>query len=380
MFKKVLLLSASSGAGHVRAAQALEQALLDAGAASEVRHVDTLEYTTKVFRNLYSKAYINTVNKAPELLGWLYDHFDKPRKNERLRLALDKLNTRPFVRLLNEYQPEITICTHFLPAEIVSWLKGKERLVCKQAIVVTDFDLHAMWLCHHFEHYFVPLEETQVHLQQLGCPAEKITVSGIPIDPVFSQNKDRVSMREKHGLGPDKVMILVSAGGFGVGPIHHLIRSLLELRHPAQIVVICGRNQELKASLDSIRAEASHKESISVHLVGYTNEMDEYMAASDLIVGKPGGLTTSEALVKELVFVVVNPIPGQEERNSDHLLEEGAAIRCNNLPTLAYKIDRLLDDPDRLAAMRDRVRQLAKPLAAQTIVNKLLELRCTHHL
>ncbi|MEJ2366322.1 MAG: glycosyltransferase [Deltaproteobacteria bacterium] len=379
MFKKVLLLSGSSGAGHVRAAQALERALLNARAASDVRHVDTLDYTTKMFRDLYSKAYINTVDKAPELFGWLYDHFDKPRKNEHLRLALDKLNTRPFVRLLKEYQPEITICTHFLPAEIVSWLKGKERLVCKQAIVVTDFDLHAMWLCDHFEHYFVPLEETQVHLQQLGCPAQKITVSGIPIDPVFGQHKDRVIMRGKHGLEVDKVTILVSAGGFGIGPIDRLIRSLLELRHPAQIVVICGRNQELKASLDSIRAEASHKESISVHLVGYTNEIDEYMAASDLIVGKPGGLTTSEALAKGLVFVVVNPIPGQEERNSDHLLEEGVAIRCNNLPTLAYKVDRLLDDPDRLAVMRDRVRQLARPLAAQTIVNKLLDLKGAHH-
>ena len=233
MLKKVLLLSASSGAGHIRAAQALERALLDTGAASDVRHVDTLDYTTKMFRNLYFKAYINTVNKAPEVLGWIYDHFDKPRRNERLRLALDKLNTRPFVRLLKEFQPEITICTHFLPAEIVSWLKGKERLVCRQAIVVTDFDLHAMWLCHHFEHYFVPIEETQVHLLKLGCSPEKITVSGIPIDPVFAQHKDRVTMRRKHDLAPDKVTILVSAGGFGVGPIHHLIRSLLELQHPS---------------------------------------------------------------------------------------------------------------------------------------------------
>lgn len=375
MFKKVLLLSASSGAGHIQAAKALERAFLASGAAAEVRHVDTLDHTTKMFQNLYSKAYISTVNRAPEVLGWIYDHFDKPRKNERLRLALDKLNTRPFVRLLKEYQPEITICTHFLPAEIVSWLKGKERLVCKQAIVVTDFDLHAMWLCHHFEHYFVPLEETRVHLQQLGCPPEKITVSGIPVDPVFAQQKDREAMRRKHGLQPDKVTILVSAGGFGVGPIHHLIRSLLELQHPVQVVVICGRNPELKASLDTMLSEFSHKESIPVHLVGYTKEMDEYMAASDLIVGKPGGLTTSEALAKGLVFVVVNPIPGQEERNSDHLLEEGAAIRCNNLPTLAYKIGRLLEDPDRLATMREQVRRLARPLAAQTIVNKLIDLR-----
>src|SRR5437867_2252327 len=151
MLKKILLLSASSGAGHVRAAQALEKAFKEAndkaGLAREVRHVDTLQFTNRVFRHLYSKAYIEVVNKMPDLSGWVYDRLDKPWKHERRRLALDKLNTRPFVKLLREYQPDMIICTHFLPAEIVSWLKAKERIVSRQAIIVTDFDVHAMWLC-----------------------------------------------------------------------------------------------------------------------------------------------------------------------------------------------------------------------------------------
>src|SRR5919112_84980 len=138
MFEKVLVLSASAGAGHMRAAQALERAFLEMNAAREVRHVDTLEYTNKLFRHLYSKAYIEMVNKSPELLGWFYDHLDKPWKNERRRLALDKLNTRPFVKMLREYRPDITVCTHFLPAEIISWLKAKQRVRFRQAVVVTD--------------------------------------------------------------------------------------------------------------------------------------------------------------------------------------------------------------------------------------------------
>ena len=149
MFKKVLVLSASAGAGHVRAADAIVRAIEEMGAAEEVRHVDALEYTNKLFRHLYSKAYVEMVNKTPELLGWLYDALDTPWKNERRRLALDKLNTRPLVRMLKQYQPEVVICTHFLPAEIISWLKAKERITVPQAIVVTDFDVHAMWLCHH---------------------------------------------------------------------------------------------------------------------------------------------------------------------------------------------------------------------------------------
>ncbi|MDQ3586515.1 MAG: glycosyltransferase [Acidobacteriota bacterium] len=378
MFNKVLILSASAGAGHVRAAEALARAFAEAGAAKEVRHVDTLAYTNKLFRHLYSKAYIEMVNKTPELLGWLYDALDKPWKNERRRLALDKLNTRPFVKMLREYQPEITVCTHFLPAEIISWLKAKERISWPQSIVVTDFDVHAMWLCHHYDQYFVALPETRVHLERLGITPNKITVSGIPIDPVFAQDKDQFAMREKHGLAPDRTTILLSAGGFGVGPVEHMVEALAALEHPAQVIALCGRNEELKSRLEGIAARVASASSTVIKPIGYTTEMDEYMTAADLLLGKPGGLTTSEALAKELVFVIVNPIPGQEERNSDHLLEEGVAIRCNNLPALAFKIDRLLSDPPRLAAMRERARQLARPHAARGIVNKLLALQGRH--
>ncbi len=375
MFKKVLVLSASAGAGHMRAAEAVEHAIKEMGAAEEVRHIDTLEYTNKLFRHLYSKAYIEMVNKTPEVLGWLYDHLDKPWKNERRRLALDKLNTRPFVKMLKQYQPEITICTHFLPAEIISWLRAKERLATRQAIVVTDFDVHAMWLCHHYEHYFVALEETRVHLEKLGIPPEKITTSGIPIDTVFAEVKDKRKMRDKHGLRQDMTTILLSAGGFGVGPMEHIVQSLAELRQRAQVIALCGRNEELKTRIEQAARRLAPTSRILIKAVGYTKEMDEYMTASDILLGKPGGLTTSEALSKGLVFVIVNPIPGQEERNSDHLLEDGVAIRCNNLPALAYKIDRLLEDPSRLSAMRSNAQRLARPNAAREIVGKLLALR-----
>ncbi|MGA9996588.1 MAG: glycosyltransferase [Pyrinomonadaceae bacterium] len=375
MFKKVLILSASVGAGHMRAAQALERAFADANAAEEVRHIDTLEYTNKLFRRLYSNAYIDMVNKMPDVLGWLYDAMDKPWKNERRRLAFDKLNTRPFVKMLKQYQPEFVVCTHFLPAEILSWLQAKERINARQAIVVTDFDVHAMWLCHHYEQYFVALDETRAHMEALGIPAAKLTVSGIPIDPLFSQAKDKTAMRAKLGLRQERTTILVSAGGFGVGPIEHLMQSLLQLKHPAQVVAICGRNEELKSRIENLTANFSVKSSVAVYPIGYTTQMDEYMAASDILLGKPGGLTTSEALARGLVFVIVNPIPGQEERNSDHLLEEGAAIRCNNLPVLAYKIDRLLDDPSRFAQMQANALRLARPRAAREIVDKLLALK-----
>jgi len=374
MLKRVLLLSASAGAGHVRAAQALETAFNELGTLSEVRHVDVLNYTNKVFRHLYSKAYIDLVNKMPEVPGWMYDKLDTPWKHQRRRLALDKLNTRPLVKLLREYQPDLIVCTHFLPAEIVAWLRAKERLKSRQAIIVTDFDVHAMWLVHHYEHYFVAIDEARAYLEALNIPPEKITVSGIPIDPVFARKKDKAEMRRKHGLESDRTTILLSAGGFGVGSVEALISALMPLQHRAQVVAICGRNGELKSRLERAAARSKTQANVLVKPVGYTQEMDEYMTAADIVLGKPGGLTTSEGLAKGLVFAIVNPIPGQEERNSDHLLEAGVGIRCNNMPTIAYKLDRLLSDRVRFGKMQIASRRMARPNAAREIVGGLMKL------
>ncbi|MDQ3061661.1 MAG: glycosyltransferase [Acidobacteriota bacterium] len=374
MFKKVLILSAAVGAGHLRAAEAVERAFKQSGAAEEIRNIDVLNYTNPLFRRLYGKAYIDMVNTMPEVLGWMYDSLDKPWQNERRRLALDRLNTQPLIRLLKDYQPDIAVCTHFIPAEIISWLKGKGKINFPLAIIVTDFDVHALWLSHHFERYFVALNETKVHLEKLGIPPEKITVSGIPIDPSFAEHKDKTAMREKYGLETDKLTVLVSAGGFGVGNIEYLLIALSELKTSAQVLAICGRNEELKTKLEKLSAKKLNNQTVTFKPIGYTTAMDEYMSAADLIVGKPGGLTTSEALAKGLIFVIVNPIPGQEERNSDHLLEKGCAIKCNNLPTLAYKIDKLVNEREKFELMKANVLRFARPNASREIVDDLAKM------
>ncbi len=194
-----------------------------------------------------------------------------------------------------------------------------------------------------------------------------IHVTGIPIDPVFSERRHKQQLRARFKLEQDMTTILVSVGGFGVGPLASLLRSLDDMRHPAQFIVICGKNEPLRKSLQSMKTRHA------MHIVGFTTEMDSYMSAADLLVGKAGGLTTSEALAKGLVMVIVNPVPGQVERNSDHLLEEGVAIRCNNLPTLGYKIDRLLHDQLRWTRMQHAVARLGKPNAAGDIAARVAE-------
>lgn len=368
---KVLLLSVSSGAGHIRAADALKKAFEREGSASSVVHHDVLKHSSSLMRGLYAKSYLKLVDVAPELIGWAYKRTDRPWKYIRRRTTFDRMNLHGMIRVIESERPSLVVCTHFTPAEVVSWLKAKGRLRCPHAVVVTDMDAHGMWMVPRCDRYFVAREETAVYLASQRVAAAKIRVTGIPIDPVFERPGDRLAARRKFGLPAKPPVILVSAGGFGVGPVERMFGSLRAMRHPAVIVALCGRNESLRRKLARFSRSSGP---VRFRPVGFTTEMHDWMAAADVLLGKPGGLTTSEALARGLAFCVVAPIPGQEERNSDVLLEEGCGIRCNNLPALGWKLDRLLGDPTRLAAMRRNARRIARPRAAREIVRETLAL------
>ncbi len=372
---RVLLLSASSGAGHVRAAQALEKAFAARGDC-DVRHLDAIEYVSKLFQGVYDKAYISMVRRAPDLMGVLYERTDQPWQNPRRRLALDTLNAQPMIRMLKKVQPDLCIATHFLPAEIIAWLIAKKKLHARNAIVVTDYDVHAMWLCRTVGRYYVAIPEALEYMAGIGVPREIIRVTGIPIDPVFAVPLDRGAARTALRLDSSASILLLAAGGYGVGPIEQLVQDLLNLQKPWQLVAIAGKSEKVKKRLDEIAQSAGTLPGGSARLipVGFTTQMDQYMAAADLLVGKAGGLTTSEALARHLPMALIEPIPGQEFRNADHLLEAGAAIRCNNLPAAAWKIAKLFDDPYRMASLRQAAATMAHPNAAADIAEDALRL------
>ncbi len=334
----------------------------------EVLHSDALDFTNKVFRDFYSKLYARLVQTAPEFLGWWYKQSDEPWKTDGMRLMLDRLNTGPLVKYIRHFNPDITVCTHFMPAGIISHLIAKNLLDAHLSIVVTDLDFHAMWLSRVFHRYFVAIEETKVHLEELGLPRERITVSGIPIDPEFATPIDRVATRFEYGLHPTRPTMLLSAGALGAGPAEFVVERLKNLRSKAQTIVVCGRSPETKERV----LELVGPNNPNFKVFGYTSRMPDLMKISDLFIGKPGGLTTAETLACGLPMVIVSPIPGQEERNSDHLLEEGVAVKCNEMTTIPYKIDTLLDDPIRIEEMRRKAFALSRPEAARTIVRTLV--------
>lgn len=359
----------------MRAAQALEKAFSARGDCV-VEHIDALHHVSKIFQRLYDKTYISMVRRAPELMGVIYERTDQPWHHPRRRLALDRLNTAPMIRLLKRIQPDLCVATHFLPAEIIAWLTAKRKLRARNAIVVTDYDVHAMWLVSTVDRYYVAIAEAAEYLAGIGVPREKLKVTGIPIDPLFASPLDRAAARKHLGLDAEATLILVAAGGYGIGPVEQLVRDLLALQKPWQIAAIAGKSEKIRKRLEELARSAGNLPTGGRRLcpVGFTTEMDQYMAAADLMVGKAGGLTTSEALARALPMALVEPIPGQEERNADHLLEAGAAIRCNNLPAAAWKIAALLDDSTRLARMKEAARGLGRPGAAAAIAEDAMRL------
>lgn len=382
---RILILTASVGAGHLRAAEAVELALRQLSSQATIRNVDLMTCATAGFRQAYSKWYLELVSKAPHLLGYFYDLTDRPPSKsvgDQLRRMVQRANLTKLTPILAEPW-DIIVNTHFLSAEIIARLRDKKKapqrpdsnparpLFAPQFTVVTDFDAHGLWVNPPTERYFVATEEAALSLVRWGVGRANISITGIPIDPVFTTAKDVNSCRTAHGLSIDRPVVLLLAGGFGVGPIEQLFEAALAIERPVHLAVVCGKNEPLKKSLAMIKPPARHKATV----LGFTREMDELMAAADIVVSKPGGLTTSEILARGAAMIIVNPIPGQESRNSDYLLENGAAIKVNSAAVLPHKLGLLLasDGPQgKLGGIRANARALSHPRAAFDIAQAVL--------
>jgi processive 1,2-diacylglycerol beta-glucosyltransferase len=374
MPQNILVLSASVGAGHMRAAQAVELALRELVPAANVKNVDVLTLTNAPFRKLYGEFYIDLVNKAPHLLGYFYDLLDQPRKpnskRDAMRLILEKLNLSKLLDLLTDTTWDVVVNTHFLPAEIIASLRKERKLRIPQVTATTDFETHRLWVNQPCDRYTTATSEGAAYLCHWGVPKETITVTGIPIHPVFATPKSRETCLKNQGLKGDRPILLQLSGGFGVGPIEKLLSGVLQIETPLEVVVVAGKNAEAKKRLEAVDVPKRHRAKV----IGFTTEIDELMCVADVVLSKPGGLTTSEVLARGAAMAIVNPIPGQESRNSDYLLEQGAAMKINNVATMAGKLSELLGDPMRLETIKSNARRIGRPRAAYDVARIALEL------
>ncbi len=369
--RRALVISAKVGAGHMRAAEAVLAAIQETRPEIDVRHIEALEYTTPSFRKSLIGTYNQLVKRLPSLWGFLYERLEKKPADsatQRLTAVLDRMNATRLRKAVVDMAPDVILCTHYLPVEVFAALRRRGKLDAPLCVALTDFDIHTMWMQRGVDRYFVAHDEMAYALRAKGIGEAAVSVTGIPIMPEFSREyPDRVEMRRRLGLPHEPRTVLMAAGGFGLMKVDRLVSALAEEVDEAQFLVIAGRNEKLEKALRAVAAVHPGK----VTPYGFVTNMHALMAASDVMVTKCGGLTSSECLAMGLPMVIVDPIPGQEERNADYLLEHGAAVKANSAAHMLFKVRKLLGDRVRLDHMRKAAKAVARPRAAYAIAEAM---------
>lgn len=366
--QKILFLSVSAGAGHMRAAEALRLTAAASLPNVETLHLDAMDYVPSAFRKLYTDFYITLVNSYPTLWGMLYQRSseaDPDGPMQKLRRAVERLGTGDLRKAIDAFAPDAIVCTHFLPAEMLMHEIRRERMTVPVWVQVTDFDLHGMWVIPHMTGFFAASDEIAFRMRANRIEAQRVHTTGIPVMPEFTQPQDRQACAERFGLDPTRPTIMLMGGGAGVGKLDEVAARLMQLEHDFQLIVLAGRNEAALARLKIQAVEQPGR----LFPFGFTNEVALLMACSDLVITKPGGLTTSECLAMGVPMVVYAPIPGQEERNADYVLEQGVALKAVDLISLEYRVRQLLAEPERLTRMRECARRLGQPQAARRVLD-----------
>jgi processive 1,2-diacylglycerol beta-glucosyltransferase len=366
---RILIATVTAGNGHLAAAAALEEAWRAARPRDTLEKIDLLTLFSPLHRKIYSDGYVQLIERAPELWGMVFAKSDNPKLLQNLKRLQRKFpsgSKQRFARAVAQFNPEVVLCTHYLPLETLSLLREKKNGPRPfVASIVTDFEAHALWMEACVDLYCVAAEETKARLVARGAPEKNVIATGIPIAAKFSSQPNARAVRKQLGLRDDLPVFLVLSGGFGMGPVAAILAELDKVPGPLQTVVVTGRNDALRREL------AVQNRRHPTHVLGFSTNMHELMAVADLIITKPGGLTSSEALAMGKPLFILNPIPGQEAANSDFLLERGAAAKINRVEDLPFRIEQLLGSK-KLAGMAQAAKKLGRPQAAETICREVL--------
>jgi processive 1,2-diacylglycerol beta-glucosyltransferase len=367
--KRILLMHISAGSGHCQASKAIEAALRSADPSSRIVNVDCLNYMNPVLGRIISHTYLRILKTAPEIWDYLYDNQSVADKVRKLRDLIHRYNSIKLRSLLEQFRPDVVACTQAFPCGMVADYKKTFTRGIPLVGVLTDYFPHLYWPDNMVDYYVVADEETKGCLEKNGIDGAKIRVFGIPIDPGFARRQDPCRLKEEMGLDGTIPVVLVMGGSRGMGPIRETIRSLNGLNSEFQLVVVAGLNRSLKKELER---EAAHF-SVKTRVFGFAENMSDLMEAASVIVTKPGGLTTAEALSKGLPIIIVNPLPGQEAKNTQFLLKRGVA-RQVGVSGLKDEVEKLLACPELYGEIRRRAKELAKTDSAVATAELLMSL------
>lgn len=370
--KKFLIVTASIGSGHNKAAEALVNEIKIKHPDAEIHMVDFMSTKTAYLNGFLKEAYLKILDFVPDVYDFFYNLTAGKSKGISVKSLLALTMKSNMESLIKQYQADVVICTHPFPCAAAAYLKKTKQVNIILAGVITDFTIHQLWVYKEVDLYFVANQKIREALAKRDVALDKIHDTGIPIDLSFGVHYDKEELLRKFNLKSDLPVILIMGGGLGLGGVKFALNHLEALTKQIQILVVAGVNSELWADLKEIAKNSKH----IVEVWGFSNNVQELMAVSTFIISKPGALTISEALAMELPMLLHEPIPGQEKENAAYVESIGAAIWIKDNQKLTEIVESVLYDSAKLLKMQVKAREYKRPDAAKDIVFVLDEYMC----
>ena len=368
MSQKVLLLYISEHSGHHCATLAIEKALHSLRPDIDTVNINSFNYTNPILEKVINRAYMGVVKRTPEVWEYLYDNPKVLRSTQKLRDAIHRFSASKLKALLDEYKPDAIVCTQAFPCGMVADYKKSLDLDIPLIGVLTDYAPHSYWIYNNVDKYIVPSEESGRKLIDNGVDPRRVEAFGIPIDHKFEVQHDKEKLSKSLGIDSDIPCVLIMGGTQGLGPLKRVVRLLDGAHLELQAIVVSGTNKKLFRWLKSRRFRKK------VMVLAYATNIDELMRVATVIMTKPGGITTAEALATGVPMLIINPLPGQEAMNTRFLLREGVAVKAESPEDAVVLLEELLYNKDKLRTMSLKARSIAKPDSAVRIARLILEL------
>ncbi len=367
---KILILTVTAGEGHNSTAAAVKDSLESKGFECEV--LDTCLRIGRGLYNIISKGYLLATADFKKAYAWVYTHLENRKSNSftpSFTRSTYRMVKKRIIKSIEDYKPDVIVYTHIFAGVLLDVIAEKTPLSARTVGIVTDFVMHPFWEeTLHTDRVVIANEMLLPAARRKGLREDQLLPIGIPIRPQFSVSVPQREARERLGLDPDRPTVLLMGGSMGYGTLAKTLRELDSSPVNCQMICVCGRNEKAKAEIDEIDFKKK------VLNFGYTSEISLLMDASDCIVSKPGGLTTSEALAKRLPIVISNPIPGQEDRNTDFLLNNGVAAKVTPAVRLSDVLYQLFYYPERIEQMKKNIDLIRKPNATEDLAAAVAEL------
>lgn len=365
---KVLIMTVTAGYGHNSTAKAMKDELVRRGVHVEI--LDVFAYLGKLAYNLIDKGYIITTKYTPKPYRRTYERLETDGKLRHAVVVGSEPLSLKFKSYFKYYNPDVVICTHPFAAGIANELKQQSLLYAPTIGIVTDYTIHPFWdTAELIEYIMTPSELLTYTAERMSIDPSRLLPFGIPVNPKFNEHIEAADARKRLGLNPDKTTILVMGGSMGHGNLLNYVSRMDSMRNNFQIVCICGNNSKLLKKLTLLKTNDP------VASYGFVNNVDEFMSASDIIVTKPGGITCTEAMAKGLPMVLVDPIPGQEERNCDFLTNNGVAMRVNESFSITEIINSIIHHPHRVQLMKANIELISNNDATTKLADFVFRLR-----